>query len=105
MKARFALACSAAVIAGSILIATSRQVVAQNAETPTRSVKLSGSGSSAIWGDDQNVFVLVGNQLYKVRKYDMRVEKSVALKMTTGVGVAAQKIKKTPVKKTNPDEE
>jgi hypothetical protein len=94
MNARIVLAISGCVLAGALVAGTTGRVSAQSA-TPLHVAHLPvASNAGAIWGDDQNVFVLVGDRLFKVRKYDMKIDGSVALRMNgMSSGAAAQRIR------------
>lgn len=103
MNAKIALAISCCVLAGALVFSTAGRVEAQSPEAPLRPVRLSATGTGAIWGDEQNVFVLVGDRLFKVRKYDMKVDRTVALRTTsTTISSAAQEIVHKPKKKVRP---
>ena len=93
MNAKLVLAICGCVFAGALVMSTASRVEAQNPEAPARPLKLTATGTGAIWGDEQNVFVLVGDRLFKVRKYDMKIDRTVALRTTsTTTSTAAQQI-------------
>lgn len=103
MNAKLVLAICGCALAGALVFSTAGRVEAQNAEAPVRPIKLSATGTGAIWGDEQNVFVLVGDRLFKVRKYDMKVDRTVALRTTsTTTSTAAQQIVHKTAKKVKP---
>lgn len=89
MNAKLVLAICGCALAGALVTLTSGRAQAQSADAPARSIKLPTSGAGAIWGDEQNVFVLVGDRLFKVRKYDMKIDRSVALRTTATTAAAS----------------
>jgi hypothetical protein len=108
MNARIVLAVCGCLLAGVVVAGSTGKVTAQSTAPvpPVHVTRIpAASTAGAIWGDDQNVFVLVGDRLFKVRKYDMKIDGTVALRVGGTTGSAAQKIRRATHPRVQPDEE